>query len=77
MTYGRSVFKAMDKFHLDTARWHELAAQRGQWRQMLCAGFAPVAYHPPSADTSTDPVTRATRPHEAGAALRARDSRGH
>ena len=35
MTYGRSLVKAMEKFHLDPARWHELAAQRGPWRAML------------------------------------------
>ena len=64
MTYGRSVFKAMDKFHLDTVRWHELAAQRGQWRQMLGAGFAPVDYHPqppPSPTPSPEPLAR-TKP---------------
>ena len=32
MTYGRSLFKAMDKFSIDTTRWHELAADRAAWR---------------------------------------------
>ena len=46
MTYGRSLFKAMDKFQIDTARWHELAADRGAWRETLRTGLAPTA--PPS-----------------------------
>ena len=46
MTYGRSIFKAMDKLQVDTARWHELAANRGAWREMLRTGLAPPAFRP-------------------------------
>ena len=54
MTYGRSLFKAMDKFRLDPERWHELAQDRGAWRQMLKAGVAPaggIPGHVPSANS--------------------------
>ena len=54
MTYGRSIFKAMDKFNLDVERWHELAAQRGPWRAMLKTGIAPAGCIPiPTATAST------------------------
>ena len=46
MTYGRSVGKAMAMFQLDSARWHELAADRGAWRAMLKMGIAPPAFRP-------------------------------
>ena len=46
MTYGRSVGKAMAHFHLDPARWHELAADRAAWRQMLKDGVAPSGFRP-------------------------------
>ena len=46
MTYGRSIFKAMDKFQIDTARWHELAADRSAWRETLRTGLAPPAFRP-------------------------------
>ena len=46
MTYGRSVFKALDKFHLDVPRWPELAADRAAWREMLRTGLAPPAFRP-------------------------------
>ena len=36
----------MEKFHLDPARWHELAAQRGPWRAMLRTGVTPPEFHP-------------------------------
>ena len=48
MTYGRSVNKAMAHFHLDPARWHELAADRAAWRQMLKDGVAPLGFRPPT-----------------------------
>ena len=46
MTYGRSIFKAMDKFQIDTARWHELAADRVAWRETLKTGLAPPGFRP-------------------------------
>ena len=44
MTYGRSIFKALEKFDVDPARWHELAEDRSAWRETLRAGLAPPAY---------------------------------
>ena len=46
MTYGRSVCKAMAKFGIDPMRWHELAADRVAWRNMLKAGVAPLSFQP-------------------------------
>ena len=46
MTYGRSIFKAMGMFQIDTARWHELAADRAAWRETLKTGLAPLAFRP-------------------------------
>ena len=46
MTYGRSIFKALDKFGLDVARWPELAADRNAWRSMLQTGLAPAGFRP-------------------------------
>ena len=40
MTYGRSAFKALGKFNLDVARWPELAAERGAWRDYLLVDAA-------------------------------------
>ena len=48
MTYSRSIFKALDKFQIDPARWHELAADRGAWREALRTGLAPPAFRPTS-----------------------------
>ena len=39
LTFGRSVAKAMDVFDLDSARWPELAADRG-WRGRRCCATA-------------------------------------
>ena len=47
MTYGRSVSKALAHFHVDPARWHELAADRTAWRRMLKDGVAPPDFWPP------------------------------
>ena len=38
MTYGRSITKALAKFHIDKARWHELTADRQAWRETLRTG---------------------------------------
>ena len=59
MTYGRSIFKALAKFQLDTMRWHELAADRCAWREMLRTGIAPPAFRPmltPDRISRTKPV---------------------
>jgi hypothetical protein len=62
MTYGRSIFKAMDKFSIDTARWHELAADRAAWRETLRTGVAPPTFRPsarpPSPRISRTKATR-------------------
>jgi hypothetical protein len=58
MTYGRSVFKALEKFNLDVARWPELAADRGAWREMLRTGLAPPAYRPPPPPPPAEPISR-------------------
>ena len=44
MTYGRSLTKALDKFNVDASRWHELAADRTVWREMLHRGHPPAAF---------------------------------
>ena len=58
MTYGRSIFKAMEMFHIDTARWHELAADRSAWRETLRSGLAPPAFRPPPSPPPTEPLSR-------------------
>ena len=47
MTYGRSIFKALEKFNIDVARWPELAANRAAWRETLRTGLAPPEFRPP------------------------------
>jgi hypothetical protein len=63
MTYGRSVFKALEKFYLDVSRWPELAAKRGAWREMLQTGLAPPAFRPPPPPPPPPPIslTKSTR----------------
>ena len=58
MTYGRSVFKALAKFGIDTARWHELAADRAAWRETLRTGIAPPAFCPPPSPLPAEPLSR-------------------
>ena len=41
MTYGRSIFKALEMFRIDKTRWPELAANRSAWRETLRTGVAP------------------------------------
>ena len=36
----------MGMFQIDTARWHELAADRTAWRETLRSGLAPPAFRP-------------------------------
>jgi hypothetical protein len=38
MTYGRTIGKALDKFHIDRDMWPQLAANRGAWRETLRLG---------------------------------------
>ena len=61
MTYGRSIFKAMDKLQVDTARWHELAANRGAWRE-LRTGLAPPAFRPQARPSSPAPRISRMKP---------------
>ena len=62
MTFGRSIFKAMAMFQIDTVRWHELAADRAAWRETLKTGLAPLAFRPgarpPSPRISRNKPTR-------------------
>ena len=46
MTYGRSIFKALEMFRIDKTRWPELAANRSAWRETLRTGVAPPAFWP-------------------------------
>ena len=58
MTYGRSVLKSLDKFGLDVARWPDLAAERGAWREILRTGLAPPAHRPPPSPPTPPPISR-------------------
>ena len=42
MTYGRTVGKALDKFHIDRDTWPELAADRAAWRDTLRLGYPAI-----------------------------------
>ena len=64
MTYGRSIFKAMDKFQIDTARWHELAADRVAWRETLKMGVAVPSFRPQARPPS--PHISRTKPGQQG-----------
>ena len=61
MTYGRSVIKALDTFHLDHKKWPELAADRLAWRAMLHSGQPPPAYRAPPPTPAALPIAL-TRP---------------
>mmetsp|Transcript_45670 Transcript_45670/g.147025 ORF Transcript_45670/g.147025 Transcript_45670/m.147025 type:complete len:122 (+) Transcript_45670:1726-2091(+) len=61
MTYGRSIFKALAKFGIDSARWHLLAADRAAWRETLRSGLAPAEFRPPPAPPSPERISR-TKP---------------
>ena len=59
MTYGRSLAKALDTFHIDARKWHELAADRAAWRETLRLGHPPGFVPPPP--TPPLALTRPTR----------------
>ena len=67
MTYGRSLGKALDHYHLDHSRWHELAANRAAWRAMLHTGVAPAGFRPrpPSPPPPPPPPLAFTKPSRA------------
>ena len=67
MTYGRSVFKALNVFGLDTSRWHELAADRPAWREMIRTGLAPAAFRPLPEPPAPEPISH-TKPSRRAAA---------
>jgi hypothetical protein len=46
MTYGRSAFKALSQFQVNSACWYELAADRSAWRETLRTGLTPPAFRP-------------------------------
>ena len=41
MTYGRSIGRALDDFHIDRRTWMDLAADRSAWRETLRVGHPP------------------------------------
>ena len=41
MTYGRSIERALDAFHIDRRDWPRLAADRATWRETLRCGHPP------------------------------------
>ena len=61
MTYGRSIGRALDEFHIDRRTWHELAADREAWRETLRLGHPPgfVAAPPTPPLALTRPTRRA------------------
>ena len=59
MTYGRSLGRALDHFHIDRHTWHELAADRAAWRETLRLGHPPGYTSPPP--TPPLALTRPTR----------------
>ena len=44
MTYGRTIYKALDHFFIARSTWPPLAADRGAWRQTLRQGFPPKQF---------------------------------
>ena len=42
MTYGRTLGKALKKFNITSDTWHELAAERGVWRETLRLGYPAI-----------------------------------
>ena len=61
MTYGRSIYTALDEYHIDRRAWHELAADRSAWRETLRLGHPPgfVAAPPTPPLALTRPTRRA------------------
>ena len=41
MTFGRSIERALDAFHIDCRDWPRLAADRVAWRETLRCGHPP------------------------------------
>ena len=62
MTYGRSIFKALEMFRIDKTRWPELAANRSAWRETLRTGVAPPAFWPPAPPPQAKPLSRTKLP---------------
>ena len=58
MTYGRSIFKALEMFRIDKTRWPELAANRSAWRETLRTGVAPPAFWQPAPPPQAKPLSR-------------------
>ena len=59
MTYGRSIYAALDEYHINRRVWHELAADRSAWRETLRLGHPPGFVAPPP--TPPLALTRPTR----------------
>ena len=74
MMYGRSLGKALELFHLDPERWHELAANRAVWRSMLKMGMrASLVRSNGLPTTATLSPSSTSGAHEAVARLRCED----
>ena len=77
MTYGRSLYKAMEKFNLDPERWHELAVRRGAWREMLKSGIAPPDFFLAATSLTIPTIARANCAHQVRARLHTCHHRGY
>ena len=44
MTYGRTLGKALEKFHIDHGMWPRLAADRGARRETLRLGYPAIRH---------------------------------
>ena len=66
MTYGRSIGRALDDFHIDRRTWMDLAADRSAWRETLRVGHPPGYVEAPP----TPPLALRARPTR-GAAIAA------
>ena len=60
MTYGRSIYKALDNFGIPRATRHELAADRSAWRAAIHGSLLKTERPTRAAATSTNLLIRAT-----------------
>ena len=70
MTYGRTLHKALDKFHIDRELWPQLAANRPAWRETLRLGHPAIRQSKqiaqrPRAQLPAVLIPRARRPLQA------------
>ena len=67
MTYGRTIYKALDMFSIAHATWPQLAADRAAWRATLRQGFPPKPFRSVRAAPLPPPIAL-TRPRRASTA---------